>query len=324
MHHANGVAMRHLKIYRAVRLIQRTGSIRKAAELLAISPSALNRSVQGFEDELGLPVFDRVPGGVRLTTAGELLLGMLDRHLTEFDDFQTQLAGLRDGLRGVLRLSLGSDIGAGLVLSSIREFEDQFPNVSVDLATDDTLDPLHRREADLAILTEPRTDDTVEVVHAQQVRVVAHLASAEVRPPAGLWDLVDRRVLLPPEGTGTHVAISHALRRSRIELPTASVVSAAQVWGQLQGDRRVALFPETILDDAVATPQVRIRLSPPVDVHLCAVRVARIPMTRTVQAFLLQLQRRLDRLGGTSGGPPGEKRPDTEPAAAARKSEIPG
>ncbi|MGP1354898.1 LysR family transcriptional regulator, partial [Roseicyclus sp.] len=83
--------MRHLRIYRAIRLIQRTGSIRKAAELLAISPSALNRSVQGFEEELGLPVFDRVTGGVRLTSAGELLLDLLDRHMTEFDDFRTQL-----------------------------------------------------------------------------------------------------------------------------------------------------------------------------------------------------------------------------------------
>ncbi|BDW84461.1 helix-turn-helix domain-containing protein [Roseicyclus marinus] len=80
--------MRHLKIYRAIRLIQRTGSIRKAAENLAISPSALNRSVQSFEEELGLPVFDRVPGGVRLTMAGELLLNLLDRHLVAFDDLR--------------------------------------------------------------------------------------------------------------------------------------------------------------------------------------------------------------------------------------------
>ena len=53
--------MRHLRIYRAIRLIQRTGSIRKAAEVMAVSPSALNRSVQAFEEEITLPVFERIP-----------------------------------------------------------------------------------------------------------------------------------------------------------------------------------------------------------------------------------------------------------------------
>jgi DNA-binding transcriptional LysR family regulator len=285
--------MRHLKIYRAIRLIQKTGSIRKAAELLAISPSALNRSVQGFEEELGLPVFDRMPAGVRLTTAGELLLGMLDRHLTEFDDFRAQISGLRDGLGGVLRLSLGSDICAGLPLAAIRDVEAAFPRLSIEISTDDTLDPLQRRDADLAILTDPVTDDTVEVVHTHRIRVLAFLPADGGVRPAGLWDLADRRVLLPPEGTGARAAISHALRRARLELPTASALSAGQLRDQLRGAGRVALFPETILDPETPSPLEPLHL-PLGTVHLSALRASRIPMTRTTQAFLMQLQRRLD------------------------------
>ena len=55
---------------------------------------------------------------------------MIDRHLTEFDDLRGQLVDLRDGVSGVLRLSLGSDIGAGLILGAVREFEETFPSVS--------------------------------------------------------------------------------------------------------------------------------------------------------------------------------------------------
>lgn len=300
--------MRHLKIYRAIRLIQRTGSIRKAAELLAISPSALTRSVQAFEDELGLPVFDRVSGGVRLTTAGELLLGMLERHLAEFDDFLEQLAGLRDGLSGALRLSLGSDICEGVVLSAVRAFEDAFPGVSVELETGDTLAAVHARAADLAILTDPRTDDLVEIVHAQKVRIVAMQRSPVSRPPAGLWELVGQRLLVPPEGTGSHTVLSHALRRNRLEPGTTSVVSAAQVRHQLRGEGRVALFPETIVDPDAAPPDLVTRLLPLGEVHLCAVRAARLPMGRTVQAFLLQLQRHLDMSAGGAADDPGAER----------------
>ncbi|NKX43740.1 LysR family transcriptional regulator [Roseicyclus persicicus] len=284
--------MRHLRIYRAIRLIQRTGSIRKAAELLAVSPSALNRSVQGFEEEMGLPVFDRVPGGVRLTAAGELLLDLIDRHLTEFDDFRAQLVNLREGLSGVLRLSLGSDIGAGTLLAAVREFEEAFPGVSVEIGTADSALPLHRREADLALLTNPETDDALEVVHAQRLALVAWQGARAGPAPGGLWDLVAGRLLMPPEGTGSRVAISHLLRRHRLAEGTVSALPAAQLAQQLPGSPRVALFPETVFEAGTTAPA---RLPLPLgDVQLCVLRAARVPMIRPAQAFLTVLQRRLD------------------------------
>lgn len=284
--------MRHLKIYRAIRLIQRTGSIRKAAENLAISPSALNRSVQSFEEELGLPVFDRVPGGVRLTMAGELLLNLLDRHLVAFDDLRAQLGHLREGVSGTLDICLGSDIGAGLVLQALRAFEEAFPGVSVTLVTDDTALPLHRREADLAILTNPETDDAVEVVHAIRVPVTAHCARHDSAAPTTLWDMVDQRLLLPPLPTGTRTALSHALRRHRLDPGTTTTLVAAQVADLLSQPGRIAVFPETVfLGDAPATRRLPMALG---DVQLCVLRPARVPMIRPAQAFLTILQRSLD------------------------------
>ncbi|PWK59154.1 LysR family transcriptional regulator [Roseicyclus mahoneyensis] len=289
--------MRHLRIYRAIRLIQRTGSIRKAAELLAVSPSALNRSVQAFEDEMTLPLFDRIPGGVRLTTAGELFLDLIDRHLTEFDDFRTQLASLREGLSGVLRLSLGSDIGAGVILAAVREFEDAFPGVSVEIATADSPAVLQRREADLALLTNPETDETTEVLHAQPVALVAWQGVGAVTVPAGLWDLVTQRLVLPPEGTGSRVAVSHLLRRNRLSAGAVSALPAAQVAQMLYSAPRIAIFPETVFDPATLPEGIgRLPLALG-QVQLCILRAARVPMIRPAQAFLTVLQRRLDAAG---------------------------
>ena len=286
--------MRHLKIYRAIRLIQRTGSIRKAADLLAVSPSALNRSVQGFEEELGLPVFDRVPGGVRLTTAGELLLDLLDRHLTAFDDLRAQLGNLREGISGTLHLTLGSDISAGLVLSTVRAFEDAFPGVSVELVTADTALPLQRREADLAILTNPETDETVEVVHAARVPLSARASDSHAALPGELWEVLSRRLLLPPTSTGTRVAFAHLLRRLRLETGAVSTLAAPQVPGALAHPDRIAIFPETVFagdEGDLPTRRLPIALG---DVQLCVLRAARVPMIRPAQAFLTLLQRRLD------------------------------
>jgi DNA-binding transcriptional LysR family regulator len=286
--------MRHLKIYRAIRLIQRTGSIRKAADLLAVSPSALNRSVQGFEEELGLPVFDRVPGGVRLTTAGELMLDLLDRHLVAFDDLRTQLGNLREGVSGTLHLTLGSDIGAGLILATVSAFEDAFPGVSVDVTTSDTALPLQRREADLAILTNPETDDTVEVVHATRIPLAARCSGQTAPLPTELWEVLSKRLLLPPATTGTRVALAHLFRRLRLETGVTSTLAAAQVCGALAHPGRVALFPDTVFEGAEgAAPTERLPITLG-DVQLCVLRAARVPMIRPAQAFLTLLQRRLD------------------------------
>lgn len=52
--------------------IARCGSIRKAAARLNVASSAVNRQILALEDELGVPLFERLPRGLRLTAAGEL------------------------------------------------------------------------------------------------------------------------------------------------------------------------------------------------------------------------------------------------------------
>lgn len=280
--------MKHLKIYRAIRLIHRTGSIRKAAVELAISPSALNRSVQAFEDELSFAVFERLPGGVRLSEAGELLLDVIDRHLVEFHQLQGQLGALREGETGELRLSVGDDIAAGLVLDACLEMQDRFPKVALDIIYDSSADSLRRRRVDLALLTNPVTDDTTEVVHASTCRIVA-CPSGPGTAPRGIWDLTDHRILLPGEGTGTRTAINHVLRRNQLTFPKATALSAAHLAQYHPASRAVALFPEPVFGPH-ANPL-------PFDlgaVQICILRMTRRPLILPAQTFIGIVQRRLD------------------------------
>lgn len=66
--------MRHLITFQYIEAIIRAGSIRKAAEDMNITASALNRRIQRFEEEFGSEIFERLPRGVRLNPAGELLI----------------------------------------------------------------------------------------------------------------------------------------------------------------------------------------------------------------------------------------------------------
>lgn len=288
--------MRHLKIYRAIRLIARKGSIRKAAESLAVSPSALNRSIQAFEDEMNLSVFERIPGGVRLSAAGELLIDMIDRHLTEFDTMQGQLSNLQDGLSGRLRVSFGADLGAGLLLAAVAAFQRDFPGVSVDVVTADDTQALQNRAVDLAVLSNPVTDDTVEVLHSHPVALAACRAAAahgDAAPPAALWDAVERLLVLPPPGTGTRIAFSHLLRRHRLEEGVTTTLGAAQLAHHMAGGDAICIFPDIVFraGGAAAVRRLDIALG---TVQVAVLRAARVPMTRPAQAFLVIVQRQLD------------------------------
>lgn len=65
--------------------VTRAGSIRKAAAKLGVASTALNRKTLEIEDELGMPMFERLARGVRLTTADEVLIDAIRRNLSDID-----------------------------------------------------------------------------------------------------------------------------------------------------------------------------------------------------------------------------------------------
>ena len=288
--------MKHLKIYHAIRLIRRQGSIRQAAELLAISPSALNRSIQSFEESIGASVFERIPTGVRLTSAGELLLDLVERHLIEFEEFQRQLGNLRDGHSGKLRIGISDDISAGLPLLAVRDLEADMPGISTETSCGDALRSLRQREIDLAIVTNPETDRSVEVLTSLQVRLAAYVTPdwPEARDGLGLWDLVLARLVLPPEGTGARTVISHSLRRHALEEGTATSVPAAQLLQAMTKDARACIFPSTVFHGAPGPVPLRLLPLDVGSVQISVLRLAGVPLSSPAQCLLRNVDRRLN------------------------------
>ena len=86
--------MRHLQTLRLIQDVARAGSIRKAAEDLNITSSALNRRIQQFEAEFGAQIFERLPRGVRLNPAGELLMQHIRHQVSDLDRVRSQVADL--------------------------------------------------------------------------------------------------------------------------------------------------------------------------------------------------------------------------------------
>lgn len=231
--------MRHLAIYAAVQAIVQMGSFRKAAEVLAISPSALNRQVLALEEELGTPLFDRLPGGVRLSTAGEVYFQQFRDHLAGMERARTRVADL-SGLRiGRVAIGAAPELSGGFMPRMIAGYRDVHPAVSFGVvpADDTALGPLLANDkADLVLAVQTPMPDEAESIAVAELPVVAVMRAAPDEGPLPLHALVEHDLVMPPTGTGLHAHLSAIFRR-RMLMVRPVVETAALDMATLTGSR---------------------------------------------------------------------------------------
>jgi DNA-binding transcriptional LysR family regulator len=102
-----------------------------AAEQLELSQPALSRSIQKLEQELGLPLFDRVGRGVQLNEAGRILLRRVDRACAEFDDALRELKDF--GSTKSVSLGYLSTFGVRLIPEMVKGFSALEPELQFNL-----------------------------------------------------------------------------------------------------------------------------------------------------------------------------------------------
>lgn len=216
--------MRHLQSFKYVKSIAETGSIRGAAETLAISPSALNRHIQSLEIDLGIQIFDRLTKGVRLSVEGELFLQFAQRQLTGFDKLKSQINDIKGLRTGVVRLGLSADLGLKFIHQQIADYQNIHPHVSFVLTTiaQDALEAaLDRNQIDLALFYQPVLGRNLQVIHAIETLVHAALPNgAPVRDKAALrlYELIDHPIIMPQDGSELRRKIDSACDKLGIDL----------------------------------------------------------------------------------------------------------
>ena len=122
--------MKHLRILTYVAEVARHGAIRRAAERLNITPSALTRQIQDLEYELGTPIFERVAQGMRLNAAGELLVRHIRDQRADLERVRSQIADLSGVRRGHVALACSQAFVNHVVPDEVEAYRAQFPQVT--------------------------------------------------------------------------------------------------------------------------------------------------------------------------------------------------
>lgn len=101
--------------------VARSGSLRRAAEKLHISPSAINRQILQAEETFGTPLFERLPEGLRMTTAGELLYDDLLRWQKEFQLTRQKFDELQGLKRGTVSVGMVQALAEGSFAGALAD-----------------------------------------------------------------------------------------------------------------------------------------------------------------------------------------------------------
>lgn len=111
--------------------VARHGSIRKAATVLNVSSTSVNRKINSTEERLGVRLFDRTPDGVELTSIGAIVLEHCRRTLHDYERTKVLIDEMRDLRTGHIDIEIVDSIAFGIMPRALEAFQKTYPEISI-------------------------------------------------------------------------------------------------------------------------------------------------------------------------------------------------
>jgi DNA-binding transcriptional LysR family regulator len=271
-------------------------SLTKAATVLNLSQPAISHQIAAIERELGTPVIERLPRGIRPTAAG--LAAAAEARVALAAAEKAVLAARRAaaGTGGRIRIACAETMTAWLLVPVLREWRRQFPDVELDLkeytSADQMLNVLLAGGADITVAP-PATanDEHTEVLGGEEIVVIAapeHRFSAMDAVP--LAELAAEPLVHYDPANGNALWVDQFAARRGVVLPpptlrTGSPRTAAQLAAAGMG---VAIVPVSAL---IPLPEGTVRPFEPPEIRDVVVTVA-APHDELVGRFVRDLKDR--------------------------------
>jgi DNA-binding transcriptional LysR family regulator len=146
-------------------IVAQTEHFTRAAEVLSISQPTLSRSIAKLEEELGVPLFERLGRRVVLNHYGKLFYERTARILQEMSEAKQEITDLINPEHGTISFAFLKSLGASSVPKLVSLFLQQYPYVHFNLfqnATNAMLDQVESGEIDFCLSSMTETRKGVE------------------------------------------------------------------------------------------------------------------------------------------------------------------
>jgi DNA-binding transcriptional LysR family regulator len=294
-------------------VVGRLRSIRRASEELHVSASAIDRQLLNVEAQLGIPLFERLPTGLRLTAAGEIMMAAGTRWQKELANVVGQIEGLRGLKRGHVDIAIIDALAKGYIPRVIRSIQSQYPGITISirvLDNDEVRAAIVAGEVDFGIFFSPESYREISV------RTFAEVVLGFVTPPdhplarhaeARFSSCIGSRVIAPAQPLAMHqllailegtsgATLDHVTSSDNIQMITSLVMQGAGIGIvtslDVATEVRAGTLSFTRISDAILRPMT---------LALCTAS-NRIP-SNAAEAVLAEIENGFDELLSMPGCP---------------------
>lgn len=253
-----------LKDLRTFAVVARTDTLHQAAERLGITQPAVSKAIRRLETVLNVRLLERTRRGVVLTEFGRALHERSSALELMADAIQTELADMRHGHAGVLRIGTVPAVIESVVAPMLAHFLGQDSGVRFQMRVQlsaELLRDLQHGDLDLVIAAMPQTlspDLNHLVLGVQEACIVACSQHPLLQRHITLHDLADQRWLLLPEDITLRQWVEAMFRDAGISQPEVFV----------QADASPAIFAALVRNTRLLTVLTRDMLASPMGAGL--------------------------------------------------------
>ncbi|HEL4240802.1 TPA: LysR family transcriptional regulator [Stenotrophomonas maltophilia] len=279
------------------------GNFTRAAERCHVVQSALSHQIAYLEQELGTPLFERLPRQVRATAAGEALLVHARQVMASLRHLRADVAAVSGEVRGLLAIGQISSLTDIDVVAMLAAFQQAHPQVEFQLRVDkseDLIAQVQSRDLDVALVGLAPSAALDGVCHQmlQEEDLVAVLAPSHRlarRKQLPLTELQDEALVDFPRGTGARRQTDDAFAAAGLPHTVRFEVNLMELVERfVRHGLAVGIVPALIAEGFEGVVRIPLQPTPTRRVHLIWQRLP----TPAARAFVEAV---LSRAGAGSG-----------------------
>jgi LysR family transcriptional regulator, low CO2-responsive transcriptional regulator len=206
-------------------------SFSKAAQVLFISQPAISNHIKMLETHYENALFERKGNSISLTPAGEILFRHLEKAVQIQRQLEFDLSTLEDAanVKGKLKIGASTTVALYIIPKILSAFHQQHPGIEIHLVnrnSENITNALLQNEIDIGIVEVFQKRTTISYKDFMTDEIVAVCAStSEISNSKSIEikDLINYPVALREFGSGTLLALTHALKKLTIQIEDLNV-----------------------------------------------------------------------------------------------------
>ena len=238
--------------YRYFAAVAEAGSVRGASQMLNVAASAISRQIIHLERQLNLSLFERRGRGLRLSSAGEILLHGLKSVVQGHEATLDHLDALRGLKRGRIRIATVESVSVSALPNLLAHFATDHPGVEVAVTvagSEAVTDLVRNHDADIGFTFNPATLEglAVRLVREMQIGAVMRRDHPLARERKLLFaHCLDYPVAWPARGLSLRAILDKMQVAAKISPPRAFECNSLRLMAALARRGRCISFQTRI------------------------------------------------------------------------------